>query len=655
MTRIEEITKHGEIRRTVYVDNQMVGYAIHSRDKHHWLSCNWEGAYIYTQPKSPRYKGQLEFIPTVTFFEAKQQILTNFRNKNEAFQAYIQEKSSKDNEIQYTGTLAMRMLTEGNDSFYPTPKTLAGKMCGKIRTDVKKLYNILEPSAGKGDLVDALKHYIDTKLNRRYDSETDSYEKIDVIEIDVNLQCLLKGRGFRVVGDDFLNYQTSKAYDLIFMNPDFSNGDAHLLKAIEIQEKFGGEIVCLLNAETIRNPYTNRRKLLKQKLINYNATIEFVEHAFMRAERKTDVEVAIIQLIIPKVHHHTLLDGYEKAKEKVVEEKEQLGIRKVGDFIYDMITDYQIEAEMSYKIISEVANALSVVNDKDDYKKLLSLHVCDRDMTGNPTEAYNLLLKKLRTRYWRRLFDKDEIRQKMTSAMSDEYSSKLSEMQDFEFNEFNIRNLIFELQSQLVDGIEDSLVTLFNKLSNEHSYYSECQNTIHYYNGWKTNKAHAVSFPKVIIPINGFSAHYNWEKSWSLDYRIKGIISDLERALGYLDKGETTFFISPKRIIDIANQSQNFKNMEFTYFYVTFYKKGTAHIKWKEEAKPLIERLNIFIGRKNSWLPPSYGKTRYDEMSDEEKKVIDSFQGKQEYEKVVDAPEKYILTSASFNAKLLTT
>ena len=35
------------------------------------------------------------------------------------------------------------------------------------------------------------------------------------------------------------------------MNPPFSNGDKHLLKALKMQEK-GGAIICLLNAETIR-------------------------------------------------------------------------------------------------------------------------------------------------------------------------------------------------------------------------------------------------------------------------------------------------------------------------------------------------------------------------------------------------------------------
>ena len=57
------------------------------------------------------------------------------------------------------------------------------------------------------------------------------------------------------------------------MNPPFSNGDKHLLKALQMQEK-GGNIVCLLNAETLRNPYTESRKELIRQLDKYDADIE---------------------------------------------------------------------------------------------------------------------------------------------------------------------------------------------------------------------------------------------------------------------------------------------------------------------------------------------------------------------------------------------
>jgi tRNA1(Val) A37 N6-methylase TrmN6 len=80
-----------------------------------------------------------------------------------------------------------------------------------------------------------------------------------------------------MVHDDFLTYQTCKHYDLILMNPPFSNGDLHLIKAIEMQKRAGGAIICLLNAETIRNPYSSTRSVLVDYLRQYDAKVEYIE------------------------------------------------------------------------------------------------------------------------------------------------------------------------------------------------------------------------------------------------------------------------------------------------------------------------------------------------------------------------------------------
>ena len=130
-----------------------------------------------------------------------------------------------------------------NKEFYPTPKWLIQKMLDSI--DIEKVKYILEPSAGKGDIIDAIKEkYENTYRYNKPDLD------IDAIEVDENLRLLLKGKEYKVVFNDFLNFNTYKKYDLIIMNPPFSCGDKHLLKAIEMQ-KDGGAIICLLNAETI--------------------------------------------------------------------------------------------------------------------------------------------------------------------------------------------------------------------------------------------------------------------------------------------------------------------------------------------------------------------------------------------------------------------
>lgn len=109
-----------------------------------------------------------------------------------------------------------------NKNFYPTPEPLIQKMYDKIKTSGNSIKYILEPSAGKGDIVKS----ITEKFYRNI--------KIDCIEEDIELSNLLIANGHIVVHDDFLTYDTYKKYDAIIMNPPFDNRSAHLLKAIEL-------------------------------------------------------------------------------------------------------------------------------------------------------------------------------------------------------------------------------------------------------------------------------------------------------------------------------------------------------------------------------------------------------------------------------------
>ena len=85
------------------------------------------------------------------------------------------------------------------------------------------------------------------------------------------------------------------------------------------------------------------------------------------------------------------------------------------------------------------------------------------------------------------------------------------------------------------------------------------------------------------------------------------------------------------------------KSIAFTFFTGSFYKKSILKLKFKDSAKLLIDRLNIFVGMKRGWLPADYGTKPYNALSNAEKKVIDSFQSREEYEEVVANPDKYIV------------
>lgn len=84
------------------------------------------------------------------------------------------------------------MFTDNKD-LYPTPENVVNKMLDGL--DFNYIQSILEPSAGKGNIVEALK--------KREQKDRYGYQKwhfdIDCIEVDQNLQHILKGKGFRLV------------------------------------------------------------------------------------------------------------------------------------------------------------------------------------------------------------------------------------------------------------------------------------------------------------------------------------------------------------------------------------------------------------------------------------------------------------------------
>lgn len=577
-------------------------------------------------------------------YEGKREFLDGFKTPYDAMLNVKRWFSELPRNSENVRRAAAEYLPSHDREFFPTPSVLAGIMANMVDWSVVK--SALEPSAGKGDLIDA------ARKHRKNRSATGN-EKWDCIEIDENLQYILTGKNYRVVGDDFLSFDTMKRYDLILMNPPFSNGDAHLLKAVELQKRGGGQIVCLLNAETIRNPYTNRRKLLQNELAKYSAKIEFVSNGFSKAERKTGVEVAIVYVRVPapkKVSN--IIEGLKMARDKGEYDEAGPNALSRGDWVQQMIDNFDFEAKAGVELMEEY-NAISpyIMHGEGNWQSpIITLKVLDNSYSSCGNEAVSKYMRSLRAKYWRMLLNRRELTDRMTTKMKEDYYNKVDELSDYDFSLFNARRIILDIGAQLSSGVEDSIMFLFEKLSSEHAYYPECKNNIHYYNGWKTNKAHKVGM-KVIIPCNGayasgFTKSGKWGATDELDERnVCSVISDLEKSLDFLNMGTVQSHRDISYEVKCAIESGS-KTVQFTYFTATFYKKGTCHIKFSETAKPLVDRLNIFASRKKCWLPPNYGSTHYERMSSEEQDVVRSFHegNVEEYETVVNNPSKYIVS-----------
>lgn len=522
-----------------------------------------------------------------------------------------------------------------NSEFYPTPRNLINKMLEGI--DFRTIQSVLEPSAGKGDIVDRVIENF--QASKGYYTKENNWD-IDCIEIDQNLRHILTGKGHRVVHDDFLTYNTYKKYDLIVMNPPFIDGDKHLLQAFEMQ-KSGGQIVCLLNAETLLNPYSNSRKDLARQLEEYNAEIEYIQDAFSDAERKTRVEVALIKINIENPEHNSVIIEHLKQNEKHKQRSTYNSNTNLinADFIKGIVEQYNFEVKAGLKLIDEY-EALKplMLNsfDKDGYSSpVLTLELNRKDEDYNSTMA-NSYIKQIRMKYWRTLFTSKEFMGLFTSNLRQRYMEKINELRNYDFSLYNIYTIRTDLNRELIQGVEDTILELFDEFSSRHSM-EEYSRNIHYYNGWRTNKCWKINDKKIIIPLNGYST---WSGSLGVnEWRVKEKLLDIEKVFSYLDDGTTTY-VNLEDALNNAYDKNQSKKIETMYFYVTFYKKGTCHIEWKNQ--DLVHKFNIFGSQRRSWLPPSYGKATYKDMTPEEKAVIDNFEGKKSYYNVMADKDYYI-------------
>lgn len=518
--------------------------------------------------------------------------------------------------------------------YYPTPEWLLAEITKDV--DWSKITYVLEPSAGSGNIARCIRENINNATTRS-GYPLGRKADLDCIELDTELQSVLTGKGYRVVHDDFLTFNSQKRYDLIFMNPPFSEGDKHLDKALKMLHA-GCGLICILNAETIKNPCTNLRKDLIRRLEEVSADIQFMSHTFTNSDRPTDVEIAIIKVFLPEEEpkEDDLLKYLGKKAYAETEIAQETSLA-TDDYIANAILMYELEVEAGLKLIRDYKKLLPHLNDSIGENRyshsMLELKIDGAELSENE------YIKRVREKYWTALFKNPRFTRNMTSNLQEEYSSKVNELLDYDFSSYNIAHLQIKMSKELTRGIEDCIIELFDKLSIQYSYSNELSKNIHYYNGWKTNKSWIIN-KKVIIPF--MNAWDNFCNDFDpCRYSLTEQLSDIEKALNYLDNGKTTFDSTLDDALIAAKKSGTTKDIDTKYLKLTFYKKGTCHITFKDDE--LLKKLNIFGSQQKGWLPEGYGKKMYSDFSSEEKAVIDEFDGNEfNYHQIVSRQQEYI-------------
>ncbi len=512
-----------------------------------------------------------------------------------------------------------------NKTFYPTPESLASKMVFKIKGHPKKG---LDPEAGKGDLVDAV-------MDRWKYSHGHKVE-MSAIEIDPILQATLRGKGIRLIDTDFLAYTGPDKFDLIIMNPPFDDGDKHLLKALDIM--YRGQIICLLNAETLRNPHTNDRKLLVRRLEEAGAEIEYIQSAFMGAavERKTAVEVALVDVVIDRKVEDDLFadcdDHATRAYQTVEDQHEVSTGRTLEELVaeYDRVISVGTEAIIGFYRNYRVVGKYLALNDTGKNDQSYSTG----DLTAMMQDQINALLRSVRTDFWRRTLELKEFKSRLTEKKRQEFEHALSDHTHMDFTESNIRQFMLNLIGSYEQTLTEAVLDLFDMFTIRHCWNenNRHEKNIHYFNGWKTNNAFKVG-KRVVIPVrSGYGSPFLGYRGWELNYSAAAFLDDIDRVMSYFDGGRP--YVSISTALKDAFACGDSSGIESSYFRATCHKKGTIHLTFLDE--DILRRFNVVACRGKGWLPGDFGSRPYQQLSVPERAVVDSFEGEKSYSKNIN-------------------
>lgn len=493
------------------------------------------------------------------------------------------------------------------DSFYPTPEDLAFKMLSKVK-NLSSIKYVLEPSCGKGNLIDSYCKYYKEHNGRRmeYKKTARDYVKFDVIEIDQYLNSILKGNGYNVVGEDFLEFQPQRYYSLILMNPPFIQGAEHLLKAIDIQERIGGQIVCIINAETLKNTYSNNRKILKDILESYNADIEYIDNAFSNSERETDVQIALVYLDIPMKDKTTMFER------EFTRDNPNISFKDLNALIPNMSKLEQLvfECDLIKKSVTELYKEKFKIDHMLNSVGLNSdISICDKTYSPKIL-SLNEFINQINLKYWNKFINETDFLDRLPSNLRHTFNSNMERQADICFNLENVHYFYEELIAAIPQSYEEVCSKVFDDITRRYSYTDSVWNkTILHYDGWKTNDCMKIT-ERCIIPCY---------RSWGL-YQLPDILLDLNIIFNNITGIRDDISKDRELLKAIENHG---KKLETKHFIIDSYKKQTLHIFFKN--KDALQTFNILASKGKNWLPPSFGEKTWGDMDEEEKASITNF------------------------------
>jgi hypothetical protein len=494
--------------------------------------------------------------------------------------------------------------------YYPTPLPLAIKAWQLFKN--KNFIRVLEPSGGEGHLVvhtemDGEKtihtqlHDIAIKVKHAGSYYSRGHIKIDCIEMDVRKHHILRDKHLEVVGIDFLKFKQGAIYSHIILNPPFATGVHHVLHAWDIL--YDGEIVAIINAETLKNPYSKERQFLASMIEKYGS-VEYLQEQFVEAERKTEVEIALVYLKkTSNVYADVTGDILEKLKldqtkaDDLMEDYQEINAMVLPkNFVETQVSSFNAAALASKEAIfarrraEYYANRLGKTMETFHTGGGINLRGTVEDLSKSIYEEY----KELKNRAWTSILHSTEVTSRLSSEAQNRLAKEFESIKLLEFDVANIYGFLAGLSEKQGDIQLSMACDVFDIITRYHS-----DNTV-FFMGWKSNDKHRTCGMKIkktrfILPNN--QAYVS-----SLEWNAIQRLNDIDKVFAMLD-GKLLPEVSLVSVFEkqISELRQG-KRLSTSYFDVRYYQGiGTIHFFAKDSK--LIDRLNRLVGRHREWLP----------------------------------------------------
>jgi len=479
--------------------------------------------------------------------------------------------------------------------FYPTPKTLAEKAFAKF-TD-RHFVRLLEPSAGDGALLEGMPQ-------PSYHSRP---APVDCIEIDMGKHAGLREKGYNVVGIDFLQFSNGASYSHIILNPPFNAGVEHLLKAWDIA--WDAEIVAIINADTLRNPFSKERRQLLN-IIEAHGDYEIIEGAFLSddTERKTPVDIALVLLI----------------------KRFDMNSEVFGDIIGNLRQDNETGAGLTdgYRATQELALPASHVensviafraavqamresvfagNRATYYARLLGETLAVRNGGGAVTDselsvgAIQKVLHssylELKDRAWAGILRGTQVTSRLSRAAQRRVESEFETIKQLEFNESNIYGFLCGLIENQGEIMNDMMAECFDSIMRFHT----C-NVCHY-KGWVSNNKQRTAGMKIKMTRFIIPGHHAESYQRGMNWETQQFLADFDKCFAALDGKLQPDYGLVQLFTDRFGDLKQNERLDSSYFSVRYFPQaGTMHLF--PLRKDLVDRLNRKVGKIRQWLPP---------------------------------------------------